>query len=107
MREWALGADGCLEIGGIEGTPNVSERLEAQARDGWGMNSVAPYTREILGERRICLRLSHSIALAPWSGTGPRLWEGPSQDCDDMGYFLLNYPAHQEKMQRHASVRSI
>lgn len=107
MREWALGTDGCLEIGGVEGTPGVSERLEAQARDEWGMNSVAPCTREILGERSISLRLSHSVALAPWSGAGPHLWEGPSQDYDDMGYLLPNYPAHQEKMQCHASVRSI
>jgi len=106
-REWAPGADRCLEIGGVEGTLGAFEGPEARARDGWGMNSVAPHTREIPGERSICLGLSHFIALAPWSGTGPRLWEGPSQDCDGMGYFLPNCPSHQERMQHHASVRSI
>jgi len=109
LRVRVLGADRCLEIGGVEGTPGVFERLEGQTRDGWGMNSVAPRTGEIPDERSTCLRLSHSFALAPWSRTGSRLWEGPSQDCDDRGYLLPNYRylAHQERMQRHSSVRSI
>ena len=107
LRVRVLDTDRCSEIGGVEGTLGVFERLEAQARDGWGMNSVAPRTREILDERSICLPLSHSFALAPWSRTGSRLWEGPSQDCDDRGYLLPSYLAHQERVQRHSSVRSI
>ncbi|PUU81242.1 hypothetical protein B9Z19DRAFT_1122416 [Tuber borchii] len=95
------------QIGGVEGTPGVFERLEAQARDGWGMSSVAPRTGEIPDERSTCLRLGHSFILAPWSRTGSCLWEGPSQDCDDRGYLLPNYLAYQERMQRHSSVRSI
>ncbi|KAG0637436.1 hypothetical protein HOY80DRAFT_1083886 [Tuber brumale] len=93
------------QIEGVKGTP-IFGRPESQAGDGRGMNQAAPHTEETPGERSTRPQFNGPFASVPLSVTGPRPW-GLPHGWDDRSYLLPNYPEHQERMQRHASVRTI